>query len=101
MTPEGKEEVAVLRPGEVFLLPGGMPHSPRRGPGSWTLVVERKAHPGEVHYTRRYCNRCGAKLHEASRAFGVQGSPPEVVVAALRADEKLRTCSACGFISEF
>ncbi len=101
MTPEGKQELAVVGPGEVFLLPSGVPHSPRRGPGSWTLVVERKAHPGEVHYSQWYCDKCGHKLHETSRAYGEVSEPPERKVELLRADEKLRTCGDCGCVSDF
>ncbi len=60
----GKLKVAVINTGEIFLMPAGVPHSPRRGEGSWTLVVERKAHPGEMHYYLYYCDRCDAKLRE-------------------------------------
>src|SRR5262245_59324701 len=31
MQAEGQQSVAVLQPGEMFLLPAGVPHSPRRG----------------------------------------------------------------------
>src|SRR5688572_9644391 len=48
LTPEGERKIIVLRPGEMFLLPGNVPHSPRREEGSWTLVVERKRRPEEV-----------------------------------------------------
>ena len=37
-----KHDLAVLKAGELFLLPGKIPHSPRRADGSWTLVIERK-----------------------------------------------------------
>jgi 3-hydroxyanthranilate 3,4-dioxygenase len=37
-----KHDLAVLKAGELFLLPGKVPHSPRRADGSWTLVIERK-----------------------------------------------------------
>ncbi|TMA08829.1 MAG: 3-hydroxyanthranilate 3,4-dioxygenase, partial [Deltaproteobacteria bacterium] len=45
---QGKLEVALIQAGEMFLLPADVPHSPRRGDGSWTLVVERKRRPDEV-----------------------------------------------------
>ena len=43
-----KREVLVLKPGDMFLLPANVPHSPRREKGSWTLVVERKRRPDET-----------------------------------------------------
>ena len=39
----GEREVITLKAGEMFLLPGNVPHSPRREQGSWTLVIERNA----------------------------------------------------------
>src|SRR2546423_8403840 len=38
----GKQDVASLKAGDLFLLPARVPHSPRRGDGSWTFVIERK-----------------------------------------------------------
>ena len=101
MKAQGQREVAVVGPGEVFLLPAGVPHSPRREAGSWTLAVERKAHPGEVHHTHWYCEQCNGKLYAVSRAYGEPQGPTEQALAALRADEKLRTCRKCGYISVY
>ncbi len=38
---DDKHELAVLKAGDIFLLPKNTPHSPRRADGSWTYVVER------------------------------------------------------------
>ena len=35
-------QIIEIREGEVFLCPGGVAHSPRRGTGTWGLVIERK-----------------------------------------------------------
>ena len=41
--PEGeRRQVVKIREGEMFLCPGGLAHSPRRGEGTWGLVIERK-----------------------------------------------------------
>ena len=44
---DGKPELAVLKTGDLFLMPARVPHSPRRREGSWTFVIERKRTPDE------------------------------------------------------
>ena len=43
VTQAGEREVITLRPGEMFLLPGNVPHSPRREQGSWTWLSNANA----------------------------------------------------------
>ena len=46
--PEGeRRQVVRIREGEMFLCPGGVAHSPRRGEGAWGLVIERKRRAGD------------------------------------------------------
>src|SRR3954447_2194969 len=47
LTPEGEEKVALIRPGQMLLCPGGVPHSPRVGEDAWFVVIERKRRTGE------------------------------------------------------
>ena len=42
LTPQGKEEVAVLPEGSVLRIPAGTPHSPRSPSDAYALVIERK-----------------------------------------------------------
>ena len=41
-TPEGKEDISVLKEGEVVYTAAGVPHSPRFPPDAFLLVMERK-----------------------------------------------------------
>ena len=66
LTPDHKPEVAVLKEGEMFLLPALVPHSPRRG--SWTLVVERVRRPDETDRFEWVCGNCTHTLYEDHRA---------------------------------
>src|SRR5690606_23202600 len=63
-TPEGKEEVAILKEGEVIYTPAGIPHSPRFPSDAYLLVQERKRKEGEVDRFHWYCPECDAFLHE-------------------------------------
>ena len=101
ITNPGERKIITLKSGDMFLLPGNIPHSPRRQEGSWTLVIERKRRPDEVDGWIWYCENCSHKLYEAEPRYG--GGPGNTVNETvlkgnelLRSDEKLRTCTRCG-----
>lgn len=96
MTPDGKREIARLRAGEWFLLPANVPHSPRRGEGSWTFVVERKRRPDELDRFVWYCEGCGNKLYETSVRFDEPSDAVKNATDAMKADPRLATCKRCG-----
>ena len=96
-----KREVLVLKPGEMFLLPANVPHSPRREEGSWTLVIERKRRPDEVDRWVWFCEKCDSKLYEAAPRSGEgpndkANSSVEETNKRLRTDLTLSTCKRCG-----
>ena len=85
MTPEQKHEIAVIKDGELFLLPANVPHSPRRGEGSWTFVIERRRRPDEQDRFVWYCEKCGTKLYETTVRFD---DPTDAVK---RANDSMKT----------
>ena len=99
----GQREILALNPGEMFLLPATVPHSPRRSEGSWTLVIERKRQPHEVDRWVWFCENCNNKLYEAAPrkgtgpADGANRSVEEGNIK-LRSDTRLSTCNRCGEI---
>lgn len=95
MTSESKHEVARIKAGELFLLPANVPHSPRRGEGSWTFVVERKRHPGEQDKFVWFCEGCGTNLYEAVVRFNDPTDAVKKATDAIRSDIRLRTCREC------
>jgi 3-hydroxyanthranilate 3,4-dioxygenase len=50
--------------GEIFLLPAGIPHSPRRPANTVGLVIERTRRPGERDGFQWYCENCHTTLYE-------------------------------------
>ena len=52
----GRQKEIPIKAGEMFLLPGRVPHSPRRYPGSMGLVIERERHQDERDALRYYCS---------------------------------------------
>jgi len=96
MTPEQKHEIAVIKEGELFLLPANVPHSPRRGEGSWTFVIERRRRPDEQDRFVWYCEKCGTKLYETTVRFD---DPTDAVKRAndsMKTNKEMRTCPRCG-----
>ena len=104
ITRDGERKHIDLKQGESFLLPGRIPHSPRRpDESSWTLVVERRPRPDDEDYWLWFCEHCNHKLYESEHRFGTgPGNQPNTIVRnalnLLRGDEKLRTCTKCGEI---
>lgn len=99
LKPEGaRRQNVIIKEGEMFVLPGGMPHSPRRFENTWGLVIERKRRQEEKEEFAWFCERCDELV--LSRAVN-QGNIPEQVTAVyteFNADAKLRTCKACGYM---
>ena len=99
ITPEGKQETAVIKAGQVLLCPGGVPHSPRVEADSWFVVFERKRKPGERDLFKWYCDHCGFKVYEVAVEVGdYRADPVSQVYEKFYGDENLRTCKKCGTI---
>lgn len=97
--PEGQRRQNIrIREGEIFVLPGGTPHSPRRFENTWGLVIERKRRQEEKEEFAWFCEHCDELV--LSRVVH-QGDIPSQVTAVyseFNASEKLRTCKACGYV---
>ncbi|MGW4469879.1 3-hydroxyanthranilate 3,4-dioxygenase [Nonomuraea sp. NPDC004354] len=95
MTPEGPDTVHI-REGQMWLLPGNLPHSPQREADSVGLVIERIRPEGTLEKFRWYCQQCAAMVHEVELQVRdiVKDLPP--VFEAFYSDEKARTCDNCG-----
>jgi 3-hydroxyanthranilate 3,4-dioxygenase len=100
-TPEGKRELMVVGPGEMFHLTRDVPHSPRRPPGSWTLVVERKRRPDERDGWLWFCEKCNHKLYETRVQSGGPQEPVPGRVSPWMAEARQKLtemgkCPQCG-----
>jgi len=97
LTPEGKQETAVIKAGQMLLCPGGVPHSPRVEEGSWFIVFERKRKTGEVDQFMWFCDNCGQKVYEVAVEVGdYRQDPVSQVHQRFYGDRALRTCKGCG-----
>jgi len=98
-TPEGKEEVAVIKEGSAIHTPAGVPHSPRFPPDAYALIVERKRRPGEVDRFHWYCAKCDNFLHEETFTVAdYRADPVSLAYKRFFDSEAFRTCKKCGTI---
>ena len=87
-----------IRAGDIFLLPGKVPHSPRREAGSIGIVIERVRQPGMTDGLQWYCLECEQKLYEEYFAMSDIANQMQPVFERFYASEALRTCKHCGAV---
>jgi 3-hydroxyanthranilate 3,4-dioxygenase len=98
-TPDGKEDISVLKEGHMIYTASGIPHSPRFPPDAFLLVMERKRKPGEVDRFQWFCDKCDALLHEERFVVSDYSlDPVSKAYAAFFDSEAARTCKKCGTI---
>jgi len=89
-----------IRAGEVFLLPAGVPHSPRRPAGTVGIVIERRRAPEELDGFSWYCENCGHRLWlERVPVANIETELPGIF-ARFYGSEARRTCAVCGTIMQ-
>ena len=92
-----RRQVVKIRAGEIFLCPGGLAHSPRRGEGTWGLVIERKRKADESEAFAWFCEACDEKVLSRIVSQGDVAAQVSEIYAAFNADPALRTCKKCGY----
>jgi len=97
---DGKIVDIPIKQGDMFLLPGRVPHSPQRGPGTIGMVIELKRKTVELDGFMWFCENCGEKLYEefANVTDIVAQLPP--IMSRFYSDEHKRTCKNCGTVMQ-
>jgi 3-hydroxyanthranilate 3,4-dioxygenase len=98
---DGEKKAIKLGPGDMFLLPPKVPHSPGRTEGSIGLVIERvRAGKGFTDGLLWFCEKCNNKLHEAY--FELNNIETDFITHFNHYynSEDLRTCKSCGHVME-
>ena len=96
---DGKAVDMKLGPGDMYLHPAKVPHSPMREAGSLGLVIERKrAGSGMKDGLLWHCDHCNNKLHETY--FELNDIEKDFLprFREFYGSEELRTCSHCGTV---
>ena len=95
---EGKAVTIPIKEGEMFLLPGKIPHSPIRPANSVGLVVERVRTSEMTDGLMWFCDNCNNKLHES--LFPLKNIENDFLprFREFYGSEDLRTCKNCGTV---
>jgi 3-hydroxyanthranilate 3,4-dioxygenase len=97
----GEKKILTLGPGDMYLHPAKVPHSPVRHPGSIGLVIERRREDlGLRDGLLWYCDNCNHKLHEVY--FTLKDIEKDFLphFEHFYNSESLRTCDRCGTVME-
>ncbi|MGH7834641.1 MAG: 3-hydroxyanthranilate 3,4-dioxygenase [Candidatus Binatia bacterium] len=94
--PGERRQVVKIAEGEIFVCPGDLPHSPRRGENTWGLVIERKRRTDESERFVWFCERCDEEVISETVVQGDIAGQVSRIYERFNADAKLRTCKSCG-----
>ena len=97
---DGKPVDIEIKEGNIYLLPGGTPHSPQRPANTVGLVIERYRRPGEKDGFLWFCENCHAKLYEEYFELTDIVEQLPKVMATFYGSEELRTCKNCGTVMQ-
>ncbi|KAJ3128924.1 3-hydroxyanthranilic acid dioxygenase [Nowakowskiella sp. JEL0407] len=89
--------------GDMFLLPGGIPHNPIRYADTIGIVIERKRPEGVLDELRWYCEGpegCGEVVYSERFYCTDLGTQLKPVIEGYKASEEKRRCKNCGRLGE-
>jgi 3-hydroxyanthranilate 3,4-dioxygenase len=98
---DGKSQDIHIKEGDIFLLPGKIPHSPIRGENTVGLVIERvRQGTGMVDGLHWYCEKCNYPLKQYE--FKLENIEHDFIsrFREFYGSEEMRTCKSCGHVME-
>lgn len=97
---DGKAKELQLGPGDMYLHPAKVPHSPARAAGSIGLVIERVRTAEHTDGLLWFCDNCNQKLHETY--FPLVDIEKDFLprFKEFYSSKDLRTCDHCGTVME-
>jgi 3-hydroxyanthranilate 3,4-dioxygenase len=93
-----RRQILRICEGEIFVCPGNVPHSPRRGDNTWGLVIERRRKAHEEEKFVWYCEKCDGEVLSKGLVQGGIAEQVTRIYEKFNADAGSRTCNKCGYV---
>jgi 3-hydroxyanthranilate 3,4-dioxygenase len=97
---DGKIVDIHINEGDIFLLPAGTPHSPRRFENTVGLVMEVTRPKDVLDGFQWYCENCGNKLYEEKMRVDDIVKDLPTVMDKFYSNQDLCTCKKCGTVMD-
>jgi 3-hydroxyanthranilate 3,4-dioxygenase len=97
---DGEFKDIYINEGELFLLPGNIPHNPVRFENTVGVVLELPRPESSLDRLRWYCQNCGEKVHEDAFHCKDLGTQLKAAVNAFKENKEARTCKNCGEVCD-
>ena len=93
-----RRQIVKIQEGEIFVCPGNLAHSPRRGANTWGLVIERKRQKDENEQFVWFCEQCDEMVVRETVEQGDIPAQVTRIYEKFNADDGGRTCKNCGYV---
>jgi 3-hydroxyanthranilate 3,4-dioxygenase len=94
----GEFKDIIIKEGDMYLLPAGIPHSPQRTENTVGLVIEIRRKPENTDGFQWYCDNCHSKLYEEyCKLVNISEQLP-AIFRNFNGNEALHKCAQCGDI---
>ena len=98
---DGKAQDIQIKQGDMFLLPGNIPHSPIRGENTVGLVIEKVRKGTDlIDGLMWFCEKCNTQLKEYK--FPLENIEKDFIprFKEFYSSEEMRTCKNCNHVME-
>lgn len=92
----GEQKDVHIKEGDIYLLPGKIPHSPQRGANTVGLVIEMPRGTGVLDALEWYCENCNAQLYREEFALDNIVTDMPIIFDRYYSNKEKCTCTKCG-----
>lgn len=92
----GEQKDVHIKEGDIYLLPGKVPHSPQRAANTVGLVIEMPRAEGVLDALEWYCENCNTALYREEFALDNIVTDMPIIFDKYYSDKNKCTCTNCG-----